>query len=190
MLVLAFAAAVFSLFAILGFLARTIISSRHLRKRSLNAHFVRATCRVVAIVVSAYLVIEATEYLGLHLAPVLAGLGIGGLAVALAARPTLENIIGGFTLFADRPVRIGDFCRFGDEAGTVEEIGLRSTRIRRLDDTSSPSPMPNFLKCRYRATRECANGSIGQRFHYVRRRRRSNYATFSLNSARCCSVTR
>lgn len=66
---------------------------------------------------------------------VLAGLGIGGLAFALAAQPTLQNMIAGFTLFADNPVSVGDFCRYGDKIGTVEQIGLRSTRIRSLDRT-------------------------------------------------------
>jgi MscS family membrane protein len=64
-----------------------------------------------------------------------AGLGVGGIAVALAAQRTLENLIGGITLYADRPVSVGDFCRWGDQIGTVEEIGLRSTRIRTLERT-------------------------------------------------------
>jgi MscS family membrane protein len=73
--------------------------------------------------------------LGVPIAPLLAGLGVGGLAIALAVRPTLENAIGGFVLFADRPVRVGEFCLFGDKTGTIEEIGLRSTRLRGLDRT-------------------------------------------------------
>ena len=76
----------------------------------------------------------------------IAGLGLGGLAVALAARPTLENVIAGLTLFADKPIQIGDFCRFGDELGTVEEIGLRSTRIRRRDDKLVSIPNAEFSR--------------------------------------------
>jgi MscS family membrane protein len=67
--------------------------------------------------------------LGVNISAALAGLGIGGIAVALAAQKTLENLIGGVSLFADRPVSVGEFCRWGDQVGTVEEIGLRSTRI-------------------------------------------------------------
>jgi MscS family membrane protein len=63
----------------------------------------------------------------------LAGLGIGGLAIALAAQKTVENIIGAITLYTSAPIKIGDFCRFGNSFGVVEEIGLRSTRIRTLD---------------------------------------------------------
>ena len=59
-----------------------------------------------------------------------AALGIGGLAVALAIRPTLENLIGGITIYAARPVSIGDFCRFGTVAGTVEEIGIERARAK------------------------------------------------------------
>jgi MscS family membrane protein len=62
----------------------------------------------------------------------------------LAVRPTLENIIGGFILFADKPIRTGDFCAFGDKLGTVEEIGLRSTRLRALDRTIVTVPNAEF----------------------------------------------
>jgi MscS family membrane protein len=68
------------------------------------------------------------------------------VAVALAAQNSIENLIGGFTLFVDRPVSVGDFCRFGDKVGTVEEIGLRSTRVRTLDDTVISIPNAAFAK--------------------------------------------
>ncbi len=83
--------------------------------------------------------------LSLPVAGVIAGFGIGGLAVALAAQPTLMNILAGFTLYADRPVSVGDFCRFGDTMGTVEAIGLRSTRLRTLDRTVISVPNSQFL---------------------------------------------
>ncbi|MBW2498249.1 MAG: mechanosensitive ion channel family protein, partial [Deltaproteobacteria bacterium] len=73
--------------------------------------------------------------LGVNISAAVAGLGVGGIAVALAAQKTIENLIGGISLFADRPVSVGDFCRWGDQVGTVEEIGLRSTRIRTLERT-------------------------------------------------------
>ena len=63
----------------------------------------------------------------------LAGLGIGGLAIALAAQKTVENIIAAITLYISAPVKIGNLCKFGSQLGTVEEIGLRATRIRTLD---------------------------------------------------------
>jgi MscS family membrane protein len=85
------------------------------------------------------------QLLSLPLTGVLAGFGIGGLAVALAAQPTLQNLLAGFTLYADRPVSVGDFCRFGNTSGTVEHIGLRSTRLRTLDRTVISVPNAQFL---------------------------------------------
>ena len=70
------------------------------------------------------------DNIGFKVTTLLAGLSISGIAVALASQKTLENIFGAFTLFAAQPVRVGDFCRFGTHMGTVEEIGLRATRIR------------------------------------------------------------
>lgn len=72
---------------------------------------------------------------GLDVTPVLAGLGVGGIAVALASQKTLENLFGGIMVTGDSPVRIGNYCRVGSLAGTVEDIGLRSTRIRTLNRT-------------------------------------------------------
>ena len=63
----------------------------------------------------------------------LAGLGIGGLAIALAAQKTLENLIGGVSLLMDKAVHVGDFCEIGGRQGTVEDIGLRSLKLRTLN---------------------------------------------------------
>lgn len=73
------------------------------------------------------------DNMGFKVTTLLAGLSISGVAVALASQKTLENIFGAFTLFTAQPVRVGDFCRFGTQVGTVEEIGLRATRIRTLE---------------------------------------------------------
>ena len=71
--------------------------------------------------------------LGYSVTGVLASLGLGGLAVALAAKNTLEHLLGGMTLSLDQPMRVGDLVKIGDVRGTVEQIGLRSTRIRTAD---------------------------------------------------------
>lgn len=115
-------------------------------KRRVDAALMRILFRLVSLVFLAYIGIYAAETVGIPIAPLIAGLGVGGLAIALAVRPTLENIIGGLTLFADRPVRVGDFCRYGDEIGTVEEIGLRSTRIRSLERTRVTVPNAEFAQ--------------------------------------------
>jgi MscS family membrane protein len=76
------------------------------------------------------------DNLGFKVTTLLAGLGLGGLAVALAAQKSIENLIACLTLYSSAPVRVGDFCRYGDKLGVVEEIGLRATKIRSLDRTT------------------------------------------------------
>ncbi len=73
------------------------------------------------------------HHFGVNLTAALAGLGVGGIAVALAAQKTLENVIGGASLIFDKAMNVGDVVKIGDTTGTVEEVGLRSTRIRTLD---------------------------------------------------------
>src|SRR5215472_12707229 len=68
--------------------------------------------------------------LGFNMSTALAGLGIGGLAIGFGAQKTIENLFGGVSVLGDEPFRVGDVCRFGDRTGVVEDIGLRSTRIR------------------------------------------------------------
>jgi MscS family membrane protein len=90
------------------------------------------------VVVVAMLAILGT--LGFNLTTVLAGLGIGGIAIAFAAQKTLENLFGGISVLADEVIRVGDTCRFGDRVGTVEDISLRSTRIRTTERTELSIP--------------------------------------------------
>lgn len=75
---------------------------------------------------------------------ILAGVGVGGIAVALAAQKTIEDLFGGVSVISDRPVLVGDVCRFGDRTGTVMHIGLRSTRIRTPDRTVVSIPNGQF----------------------------------------------
>jgi MscS family membrane protein len=73
--------------------------------------------------------------LGVNMTTALAGLGIGGIAVAFAAQKTLENLFGGITILGDEVIHVGDTCRFGDREGVVEDISMRSTRIRTPERT-------------------------------------------------------
>jgi len=91
-----------------------------------------------AIVILAIFSVMGT--LGFNLSAPLAGLGIGGIAIAFAAQKTLENLFGGVSILGDEVIRIGDTCRFGDRVGTVEDISLRSTRIRTPDRTELSIP--------------------------------------------------
>ncbi len=75
---------------------------------------------------------------------IVAGLGVGGLAIALAGQKTIENLFGGISVILDQPVRVGDSGRFGEIVGTVEDIGLRSTRVRTLDRSIVTIPNAEF----------------------------------------------
>jgi MscS family membrane protein len=79
--------------------------------------------------------IATLRYFGVDPTPALAGLGVGGIAIALAAQKTLENVIAGASIIFDKAVRVGDVLRMGEVLGTVDHVGLRSTRIRTLDRT-------------------------------------------------------
>ena len=81
---------------------------------------------------------------GIDVTALVAGLGVTGIAVALAAQKTLENFVGGLALLGSQPVRVGDFCRFGDQVGTVEEIGLYATRVRTLERSVVTIPNAQF----------------------------------------------
>jgi MscS family membrane protein len=84
------------------------------------------------------------DNIGYEVTTLLAGLGIGGIAVAFAAQRTLENLIGSITIYSSQPVHVGDFCKFGDKLGTVEEIGLRATQLRTLERTVVHIPNAKF----------------------------------------------
>ena len=79
--------------------------------------------------------VAALAALGVNVGTTLAGLGIGGLALALGAQKSLENILGGVTLLLDKAVHVGNFCKIGNQVGTVEDIGLRSVKLRTLDQS-------------------------------------------------------
>lgn len=73
--------------------------------------------------------------LGVPVYGIVTGLSLGGMAIALAIRPTMENLIGGVIMFMDKSLSVGDFCSVGSVSGVVEQIGVRSTRIRAKDRT-------------------------------------------------------
>jgi MscS family membrane protein len=88
--------------------------------------------KIMAVIVGTLVIFYIA---GINIAAALTGLGIGGIAIAFAAQKTLENFFGGIMIISDQPIRVGDFCRAGEHIGTVENIGLRSTRIRTLKRT-------------------------------------------------------
>lgn len=114
------------------------------KEDSIDVNMLRLIGRIVAACASIAVFAFGAQALGLPVLSILAGFGIGGLAIALAIRPTLENLIGGFILYIDRPIRVGDFCAFGEHNGIVERIGVRSTQVRALDRTLITIPNAQF----------------------------------------------
>jgi MscS family membrane protein len=111
----------------------------HRRVRELNLGesraLVRLARRIADVVVISAGGVAVLYFFGVDPTAALAGLGIGGIAVALAAQKTLENVIGGFSIVFDKAVRVGDVLKLGTTTGTVDHVGLRSTRIRTVDRT-------------------------------------------------------
>ncbi len=123
------------------FFAATGWTERHIRRRLLRndlaarasiLRLARWTANLLAVFVA---LLAVLYYLGVNPNATLAGLGVGGIAVALAAQKTLENVIGGASIIFDGAVRVGDLLRVGETLGTVEDIGLRSIRLRTFDRT-------------------------------------------------------
>ena len=155
MTVVTYAAAIWLFWLIVLAIFELIILSRNIPEGSFDRELWRVGARTLGFAGSIIIIGAGAQQLGLPLYSVVAGLGIGGLAVALAVRPTLENLIGGIILYLDQPVRVGDFCSFGDKTGTIESIGVRSTKLRATDRTLVTVPnaaladmqLINWAKC-------------------------------------------
>lgn len=93
--------------------------------------FLIESIKVIVVILSIFFTFGAV--FKLNIASLIAGLGIGGLAIALAAKESLENLLGSFTIFLDKPFVIGDLIQVGNVIGNVEKIGFRSTRIRTIE---------------------------------------------------------
>lgn len=105
--------------------------------------FVKETVKVVICIFSIFFILGAI--FELNVASLVAGLGIGGLAIALAAKESLENLLGSFTIFLDKPFVIGDQIKVGNVEGKVENIGFRSTRIRTAEKSFVTVPNKKLI---------------------------------------------
>ncbi len=102
--------------------------------------------KTAKIFVIAFGLIYIADSLRIEIAPLLAGIGIGGLGFAFAARDTLENFFGSVTVIIDRPFQIGDWVQIGDVEGIVENLGFRSTRIRTFYNSLITIPNGNLVR--------------------------------------------
>ena len=143
-------------------LIELVVSLYLLRVSKNSAAIIRPLVMTLKIIVTLLMILSWFESAGYNIGTILTGLGIGSLAIALAAQKTLENVFGAFTIYVAKPIQPGDFCKFGDITGTVEEIGLRSTRIRKLNRSVVHVPNSVF------SSKELENFSEIDRRHYRR----------------------
>ncbi len=115
-------------------LVNALLRTRHERDEDMDsAQFIPAVRSSFKALLWGLGIVVALNNAGYDVGALLAGIGIGGLALAMAAKDTLANIFGGVTVFTDKPFRVGDRVRLNGYDGIVEEVGLRSTRIRTMD---------------------------------------------------------
>jgi MscS family membrane protein len=114
------------------------------RQQLASRAMLRLGRRGVTLTIVVLTILALLQNLGYNTSALLTGLGVGGIAVALAAQQTISNIFGGVSIVGDHPIRIGDFGKFGDMVGIVEDIGMRSTRIRTLNRTVVSVPNANL----------------------------------------------
>jgi MscS family membrane protein len=129
---------------IIDVIVRRLRARLEARHRSFSYSVLPLSGRVAKVVVFLLIIAAVLTAWGYNTTTLLAGLGIGGVAIALASQKTIENLFGSVAVISDRPVSVGEFCKFGSSMGTVEDIGLRSTRIRTLDRTLMTIPNGSF----------------------------------------------
>ena len=112
---------------------------------TLDNQIVPLVIKSLRILVTAVGILSILNNFGYNIISLLTGLGLGGLAFALAAQNTLSNVFGSVTIFSDKPFRLGDWIKIGDVEGTVEEIAFRTTRIRRFDQALVTVPNSQFV---------------------------------------------
>ena len=126
-------------------IAETMIVSQHLLTSSIDSQLLRLGFRLIAVMMVSAVLVEGANQLGLPSYSILTGLGVGGLAVALAARETLANLFGSLVIMVERPFIVGDFIQVDTDRGFVESVGFRSTRIRTFDDSLISIPSSKLI---------------------------------------------
>jgi MscS family membrane protein len=141
-------------------IAESIIASPKIHPQGLDAQFIRIVTRLLTMVAIVIVFLEGGRYLGIPITTLLAGAGIGGLAIALAAQSTLKDLLGTMMILLDKPYRVGERIILTGYDGFVDEIGLRSTKIRLL--TGHMASIPNDLMA------QSAIENVGRRPHIRR----------------------
>ncbi len=128
-----FVAVALSVYMASDWFARNLPRLSKLDPANVDASMVRLFCRLIGISGAFVILAVGANRAGVPVLGIIAGLGVGGLAVALAAQPTLENLLAGIVLYLDGSVRVGERIEANDVEGVIEQIGMRSTRLRSSD---------------------------------------------------------
>ncbi len=121
-------------------IAELIIASPAIPGEGLNAHLLRLIARIVGITLAIVTIFYGAHFMGIPLLGLLAGVSLGGLAIALATQDTLKNLLGSLMIYMDKPYEVGQRINVKGHDGVVEEIGLRSTKIRLLNGPVTSIP--------------------------------------------------
>ncbi|MCC5816503.1 MAG: mechanosensitive ion channel family protein [Leptospira sp.] len=149
---------VWLLYSLANVFSEFLIGREGKDEKGMNKQIANLVTRTIKSFIVVFGVLITIQNMGINVMSLLAGLGIGGLAFALAAKDTAANLFGSIMILIDRPFKVGDWIKIGSSEGTVEEIGLRSTRIRTFYDSviSIPnmdmavSPIDNLGQRTYR----------------------------------------
>ncbi len=114
-------------------------------KSTLDDQLVPLIVKSLRVLVVTLGILFILDNFGYNITSLLAGLGLGGLAFALAAQNTISNLFGSISIFSDKPFQLGDWIQIGDIEGTVEDVGFRTTRVRRFDQALVTVPNSQFI---------------------------------------------
>jgi MscS family membrane protein len=128
-----------------GAIAESVIAVEKLRESSIDSQLIRLVLRLTTIILAIAILVAGADRVGLPAYSVLAGLGVGGLAVALAAQQTLANLLGSLIIMFEKPFAIGHWIRVNDLEGIVADVGFRSTRIRTFYDSLVTIPSSQLV---------------------------------------------
>jgi MscS family membrane protein len=128
-----------------GAVAGSLISGEKLLDSSIDSQLIRLVMRLVTVVAAIAILVAGADRMGLPAYSVLAGLGVGGLAVALAAQQTLANLLGSLIIMFEKPFAVGHFVKVQGIEGTVENVGFRSTRIRTFHNSLVTIPSSQLV---------------------------------------------
>lgn len=123
-----------------------IVSAPHIAPQSIDAQLIRIMCRLMGFSVAMVLLLQGGKHLGIPLSSLLAGAGVVGMALALSAQDLLKNVFGSIMLIMDKPFTVGERIKVKHYDGVVEEIGLRSTKIRLLNGHQASIPNEDMAR--------------------------------------------